>query len=749
MSQPAAEPLSPDETLRLTDFARACKAAARVVALYPSTHPAIQASLGRVTDGALRLRADRTAALTVLPDALLFEGRTAIKPDSALGELAALLHAHLIGEMRLLGDLDPGQWHTFLSLVARPPEDIRAKGGIVRAWMAAGGGPIELRQIDYTEVLRERSGGLESDWDRIIANYLEGELSDLDDEAMAALFDIAGDTGRFKDFTEKLVSHASEGGRRGKKGIVLHILQALADYVARQHPEQVGRVLDEITGVVPRLTPDLVLMLITTGATGEEGTDPSGIDLPGEVRARLTDQTIAEFVAQSVSRDRQATERLAQAFQALVPAADDRTQLLDMAERHAQNLPIGRQPDFAELWKGVAESLLTSYSDSRFVSDEYGRELATARSHAIDVEKVSDDPPERVSSWLSTVSEHEVRRLDQQVLLDLLAIETRADAWEKVLGSALALIEQLVLTANLTLAQPLLDAIIAAGHDGAPFAASAKAGLDTLRGGSLMKHVVLIIRQARDEEVKAISAFCRALGPAVIGALAEALAVEQGSAVKRLREVLLSFGAAGRDHAAELKNSANPTVRRTAIELLRAFGGAEALPDLTALLEDAEPAIQRDALRAIVQIGTDEAYAALGTAIKSSNLHTRDAIMQVLLASRDERAAPLFVYILDHSGHRGSLETVCIAAIEALGKLGGDRESVSALKRVLHRGEWWAPLRTARLRAAAATALQSCGSSIAQEALEQSANDGPRGVRRAAKAALSASASRIASRRTS
>ncbi len=749
MSQPAAEPLSPDETLRLTDFARACKAAARVVALYPATHPAIQASLGRVADGALRLRAERAATLTVLADAVLFEGRSAIRPDSSLGELAALLHAHLIGEMRLLGDLEPAQWHTFLSLVARAPEDIRAEGGIVRAWMAAGGGPIELRQIDYSEVLRERSEGLEADWDRIIANYLEGELSDLDDEAMTALFDIAGETGRFKDFTEKLVSHASEGGRRGKKGLVLRILQALADYVARQHPDQLSRILDEITSVVPRLTPDLVLMLITTGARGNEEAGQPGIDLLGEVRARLTDQTVAEFVAQSVSRDREATERLAQAFQALVPDTDDRSRLLERAEREAQNLPIGRQPDFAELWKGVAQSLLTSYSDSTFVSDEYGRELATVRTHAIEIEKLSDDPPERVSSWLSTVSEHEVRRLEQQVLLDLLAIETRADAWEKVLGSALGSIEQLVLTGNIALAQPLVDAIIAAGQEGAPFSAAAQAGLDHLRRGSLMKHVVLIIRQARDEEVKAISAFCRALGPAVIGALAEALAVEQGSAVKRLREVLLSFGAAGRDYAAELKNSANPTVRRTAIELLRAFGGAEALPDLTALLEDAEPAIQRDALRAIVQIGTDEAYATLGTAIKSANAQTRDAIMQVLLATRDERAAPLFVYILDHSGHRGSLEAVYVAAIDALGKLGGDADSVAALKRVLHRGEWWAPMRTARLRAAAAGALRVCGSSASQEALEQSAHTGIRGVRRAAKAALSAPAPRIPSRRTS
>ena len=136
-----------------------------------------------------------------------------------------------------------------------------------------------------------------------------------------------------------------------------------------------------------------------------------------------------------------------------------------------------------------------------------------------------------------------------------------------------------------------------------------------------MRYVVLYIRQAKDSEVQAVSTFCRALGPSVIGPLAEALASEHGAAVKRLRDVLLSFGAAGRAYVDELRSSANPAVRRTAIELLRAFGGADALPDLARLLDDDEPAVQREALRAIVQIGTPEAYAILQDAQKQPRTH--------------------------------------------------------------------------------------------------------------------------------
>jgi hypothetical protein len=741
------EPLSADQATRLTEFARACKAAARIVALYPATHPAIRSGLQRVTETADRLRGSGIASLTVTPDDIYLDNHAATKPDSAIGELAALLHSHLIGELSLQGELSPSGWHTFLSLLAKPPEDIRNEGGFGRAWMAAGGGPIDIRQIDYTEVLRERSSsGLAADWDRLINNYLEGELSDLDDESLQALLEITADQSRFQEFTEQLVARASEGGRRGKKEVVLKVLQALADYVARTNPDQLDRVLGQVAGVVPQLTPDLVVTLITTGAPIGEG-QPAGVDLAGEVRSRITDDTIAEFVANSVSRDQGATGRLAQAFQALVPDEAKREELLGLAEQELAEMPIGKQPEFPDLWRS-AESLLTTYSDSSFVSDEYAKELSTARQHAIEVERVSDDPPERISGWLGTVSEGEVRKLDQQLLLDLLQIETREDAWRKVLDTAVNHIDHLVLTGNFLFAQQLLDAIMAAGAEEHPFSQPARVGLDRLRKGPVMKNVMLQIRQAQESEMKDISNFCRTIGPTVIGALAEALATEQGKGtVKRLREILLSFGAAGRAYADELRNSRNPAVRRTAVELLRAFGGADALPDLRALLDDAEPAVQREALRAIVQIGTDEAYGALLEALKSGTTRTRDAIMQVLGSSRDERAAPLFVYILQHTDHRGALEGVYLAAIEALGKIGGETDSVEMLRQVLYRGEWWAPYRTARMRSAAANALRASGSDAATRVLEEAAGDAPRGVRRIARAALAAPPPRTAERR--
>ena len=71
-------------------------------------------------------------------------------------ELAALLHDHLIGEFTVHPGGDIDAWRTFLLLLGRTPESVRSDGGIARVWATLAGRHVEVREIDYAEVLRER-----------------------------------------------------------------------------------------------------------------------------------------------------------------------------------------------------------------------------------------------------------------------------------------------------------------------------------------------------------------------------------------------------------------------------------------------------------------------------------------------------------------------------------------------------------------------------------------------------------------
>lgn len=216
--------------------------------------------------------------------------------------------------------------------------------------------------------------------------------------------------------------------------------------------------------------------------------------------------------------------------------------------------------------------------------------------------------------------------------------------------------------------------------------------------------------------------------------LAEVLAVEKRVAARqRLTQLLLGFGAAGRQAVEQLRTSPNPAVRRTAIHLLREFGGSDTLPDLTTLLDDTEPHVQREAVRAILMIGTEEAYAELQRALAKGTDQTREALTGALVAMRTERAIPLFIYIVQRIDRKGPLRSVYLRAVESLGALKAD-EAVNLLKDALYVGEWWAPFRTAELRRTAAAALRQIGTPDSERVLEDAARDGPRGVRSAVRA---------------
>ena len=71
---PTTEPMSAERSGLLAEFARACKAAARAVSLYPGAHPAIGGSLSRLVSASGRLTSDGRVVCSVHPDMLAIEG---------------------------------------------------------------------------------------------------------------------------------------------------------------------------------------------------------------------------------------------------------------------------------------------------------------------------------------------------------------------------------------------------------------------------------------------------------------------------------------------------------------------------------------------------------------------------------------------------------------------------------------------------------------------------------------------------
>src|SRR6185295_13627460 len=451
----APAPLGAAETAKLTDFARACKAAARAVVLYPTGHPAITATLGRIAHITSSTSMTAPLRITVLPDGLLLEERQPARPDAAIGELAVLLHSHLIGEITVLPGGDAEAWRTFLLLLGRAPDSVRADGGIARVWTTMAFRHVELREIDYAEVLRERKGGESAVWDKVIANCLQGSAFELDEEGIRELLGIAADSERLAEMMASLEAGGdASGGIAPKAAALMRMLRGIVDAVSKTDPDRLEPVLRNMASAVGQCSPDMLL-----GLMGQRD-DEEGPRLVQAVVSRMTDTTIARFVARHVISESAPTDRLALAFQTLVREPDQQQRVLSLAHDDVAASPLGSTEGFESVWNHVAEKLLTSYSDEPFVSDAYGRELSGARTQAIEVEQVNDDPPDRVGAWKGTIATTALRALDLTLVLDLLRIEQDEERWGDLMKPVVQLLEDLLLVGDFDAANQLVAVLV-------------------------------------------------------------------------------------------------------------------------------------------------------------------------------------------------------------------------------------------------------------------------------------------------
>ncbi len=714
-------------------FARACRSSARAVGLYPPEHPAVKAALDSVVEAARAATSSGPLRVDVMPNALSIEGQPLSTTDSALSDLAVLLHSHYVAHLIVSEAPSTGTWRNFLSLLALPPSEVVVRGGMARVWSMEGASDISVIEIDYSAVLRERLHGDRATWEAIIYRGVVGSGVELDDASYELLFAIIDAPSRINDLADA-VDRATDGKNVRNSVVLAHLLSSVAELVKRTEPERLDTVMSSMSEAVGQLRIDRLLPMLSLRREPEHrdlGKFMSGL------AGRMRSETVVQVVARSIVEGEGASARLAQAFAALVPDFGSRDGVLNLAHQQLSGMPVAQNPGFDDLWSQTKD-LLLQYSDEDWVADAYASDLTRLQGEAVDLELFNPDPPERVSAWLATVSDRAQRALDGVVLGDLVRLELGQPAWRTLVEMAMTWVDGMVQRGDFEAADKLVQSLVVRPDAGREEEWRMAAGeiRGRLSSGPVLAHIANQLDKADEPKVAAIRRFCSALGAGAIRPLAEVLSVEERpKARERLIGVMLAYGAAGRQAVERLRQSSNPLVRRTAVQLLREYGGQEVLPELQLLLDDAEPNVQRDATHAIALVGSDAAFGILVDALREGSDQARGVITATLWAIRDESAPPLLTYLVANIVPRGEMRPIYERAVMRLAALGGE-QAVMPLKNALYKGEWWAPLRTAALRAAAAEALARVGTASATEALEEAVAAGSRGVRRAARTAL-------------
>ena len=717
---------------RLVEFARACRAATRAVALYPQGHRAVEDAVGRLTDSARRATGDHALAIDIMPSELRVGGLSPDRDDTSLAELAGILHAQQIGGLTLHATADRESWQALLALLSRPADENRRDGGLAQLWKTAGGPSIELHAIDYAALLREGHGGSLA---RLLRSATDGALASVSLADLEAIIDaVEGrQSASQRDDADEDASEAA--------GLAIARLGALVlSRGAADDPARVDAALQRLAQLTERLSADGMTGLVA--ARGGMGAGGGEADAAARGAAAVLEHMDgpgqARFVAAALVAEGSATSRLREAFEALVPA-DDRRRIASLADgmlpasgASAEDLPRLRQ----EL-----DVMVVSYDDRRFVGGSYAKELTAVRGRAEDLETAKPDPPERIDGWLATVSDSALRGLDLQVLVDLLAIPGQpAEQFAALAAQAAGRIEDFARVGLIDPALTLERALDAARDEGGERGAAAAAALDRLRRGSLVRDLIPLVRRASADDVDRITGLLSRLGPGIAPALAAALSHEADPAAReRLRAVLAGFGDAGEQAVRALLASEHAETRRNAAWLLRDFGGAASIDVLERLLADSDPRVRREALRALAVVDDAQAHDRILQTLGTVPRETQRALLDELGLVRDARVSPLLARLAVRWRER-RLSEAALRAMTMLGVLGAGatRDGIDTLAGLLGAAQWWSPARARNVRehaAAALAAISSSGAPDAKAALEAAVTRGGKGAR-AAKQAL-------------
>src|SRR5206468_3033933 len=112
------------------------------------------------------------------------------------------------------------------------------------------------------EVLRERTGGENASWDRIVANCLQGANAELDDAALQEMFSIVADPERLGEFMSAVERIPDSRGVGARTAALLRLLQTVIERLGKKEPEQVEKTLDNVASAVGRLSPEMLMGLL-------------------------------------------------------------------------------------------------------------------------------------------------------------------------------------------------------------------------------------------------------------------------------------------------------------------------------------------------------------------------------------------------------------------------------------------------------------------------------------------------------
>ena len=436
--QPAQrQPMPAEQSAALAEFARACKAAARAVSLYPGAHPAIGRSLTRLVVGGRRLSgADGDASLVVHPDHARHRRPGARRgPMRPSASSPTLLHGRLIGALRVSAGADADDWRALLLLLARaarrPDRRGRHRQGLGGHRAAATSTSRKSTTPRCCASARAATSARLGPRPRLLPQGRVGRRSTT--SVIDSLLDALGDA---RTLRRAARPPATTRRSRGLEPSAPGSARSCSCCARRSRPSRQRKPGDAGRRCstpwptpAPHLSPEMLLGLL---AEPRVAASPRTPPIATGVLDRMTTARSRRSSPESVTLG---AGRLGAAGAGVRGARPGRRRgrgrCSTLAHGRGRGRPNSAQdPRFDELWQSARRHAAT-YSDKGFVSADYARELTAAR----DAGRRGRAPvgrPARADRGVARHGERAARcsELDLLLTLDLMRIENEPDSWD-------------------------------------------------------------------------------------------------------------------------------------------------------------------------------------------------------------------------------------------------------------------------------------------------------------------------------
>ncbi len=363
----------------------------------------------------------------------------------------------MVGEITVRSQVEMPAWRTLLDLLGSDPEDLRGRGGLARALTTAGGVGIEIAELDYSGLVTDDAAGTEASWEFVISACMQKDGIDLDEKTLRILEEIASDPARLAEFYERTERQPGAASTRDRAAGLLRALEGIAGLVGREDPDRLDGLYDNMAAAVSRLSPDFV--------TEPAGDRPRSGLAARRHRGRGDPAHHRPDGGEVRRRGGRGRSRVHRAPGRRLPRPGARPEAARVGRRAslARNWSARRSPRsrISPASGPTSNACCSPTRTSQYISDDYDREMVRAQSHADDSDRITDDPPERIASWLTTVSDQSIRALDLQLLADLLLVVADAAERQELLQLVVSQVEELVALGDFDAAHRLVESMAA------------------------------------------------------------------------------------------------------------------------------------------------------------------------------------------------------------------------------------------------------------------------------------------------